>query len=139
MGNIRTEGEEITEEAGRCRRRLWPPPTEVLTGMEFAAGIPGSGRRRVHECGAYGGEMSQIIVSCRALMPDDALHEFSKEELKLGSPHQQSFLQNGGSSLCRIKTAGGRQRNDLRLHERAGGPQTEKQPVESAQRRAALF
>ncbi len=137
MGNIRTEGEEITAEAGALLSAAALAAADGgLTGMEFAAGIPGSvGGAVFMNAGAYGGEMSQIIVSCRALMPDGALREFSKEELKLGY-RTSVFSQNGG--IVRLPTDKARRatsRNDLRLHERAGGPQDRKAAVESAQRR----
>lgn len=65
MGNIRTEGEEITAEAGALLSAAALAAADGgLTGMEFAAGIPGSvGGAVFMNAGAYGGEMSQIIVS----------------------------------------------------------------------------
>ena len=131
MGNIRTEGEEITAEAGALLSAAALGAADGgLTGMEFAAGIPGSvGGAVVMNAGAYGGEMSQIIVSCRALMPDGALREFSKEELKLGY-RTSVFSQNGGIvTSCRIKLqAGDRETIYVYMRELAGR-RTEKQPL----------
>ena len=131
MGNIRTEGEEITAEAGAV---VWAGVLAAadggLTGMEFAAGIPGSvGGAVFMNAGAYGGEMSQIIVSCRALMPDGALREFSKEELKLGY-RTSVFSQNGGIvTSCRIKLQAGDRETIYGYMRELAGRRTEKQPL----------
>lgn len=55
---------------------------EGLSGMEFASGIPGTvGGAAFMNAGAYGGEMSKIIVS--ALTCDDMgnFHTYSKEDI----------------------------------------------------------
>ena len=131
MGNIRTEGEEITAEAGALLSAAALAAADGgLTGMEFAAGIPGSvGGAVFINAGAYGGEMSQIIVSCRALMPDGALREFSKEELKLGY-RTSVFSQNGGIvTSCRIKLQAGDRETIYGYMRELAGRRTEKQPL----------
>ena len=58
---------------------------EALSGLEFAAGIPGSlGGGVVMNAGAYGGELSQVVTKVRAMNPDGEVVELQKEELKLG-------------------------------------------------------
>ena len=131
MGNIRTEGEEITAEAGALlSAAALAAAGGGLTGMEIAAGIPGRvGGAGVKNAGAYGGEMSQIIVSCRALMPDGALREFSKEELKLGY-RTSVFSQNGGIvTSCRIKLQAGDRETIYGYMRELAGRRTEKQPL----------
>ncbi|MEI3501780.1 MAG: UDP-N-acetylmuramate dehydrogenase [Anaerovoracaceae bacterium] len=131
MGNIRTEGEELTAEAGALLSAAALAAADGgLTGMEFAAGIPGSvGGAVFMNAGAYGGEMSQIIVSCRALMPDGALREFSKEELKLGY-RTSVFSQNGGIvTSCRIKLQAGDRETIYGYMRELAGRRTEKQPL----------
>lgn len=98
--------------------------------MEFAAGIPGSvGGAVFMNAGAYGGEMSQIIVSCRALMPHGALREFSKEELKLGY-RTSVFSQNGGIvTSCRMKLQAGDRETIYGYMRELAGRRTEKQPL----------
>ena len=131
MGNIRTEGEELTAEAGALlSAAAWAAADGGLTGMEFAAGIPGSvGGAVFMNAGAYGGEMSQIIVSCRALMPDGALREFSKEELKLGY-RTSVFSQNGGIvTSCRMKLQAGDRETIYGYMRELAGRRTEKQPL----------
>ena len=65
-----------------------------LTGLEFAAGIPGSiGGAVCMTAGAYGGEIAQVIVSARVLTPE-GVRTVSKEELTLGY-RSSAVMQNG--------------------------------------------
>lgn len=65
-----------------------------LTGLEFAAGIPGSiGGAVCMNAGAYGGEIAQVIVSARVLTPE-GVRTVSKEELSLGY-RSSAVMQNG--------------------------------------------
>lgn len=59
-----------------------------LTGLEFAAGIPGSlGGAIVMNAGAYGGEMKDVVVSAKVLTPEGEIKELSKDELDLSYRH----------------------------------------------------
>ena len=131
MDEISADGVRITAGAGALLSRTASlAASHALTGMEFAAGIPGTiGGAVVMNAGAYGGEMSQIIVSCRALMPDGALREFSKEELKLGY-RTSVFSQNGGIvTSCRIKLQAGDRETIYGYMRELAGRRTEKQPL----------
>ena len=67
---------------------------ESLTGLEFAAGIPGSiGGAVCMNAGAYGGEIAQVIVSARLLTPE-GVRTVSKDELSLGY-RSSAVMQNG--------------------------------------------
>ncbi len=56
-----------------------------LAGFEFAAGIPGTlGGALAMNAGAYGGEMKDILVSCRVMNHEGLVKELSREELELG-------------------------------------------------------
>lgn len=56
-----------------------------LTGLEFAAGIPGTlGGGVVMNAGAYGGEMSQVITAVRAMDTQGNIVTLEKEKLQLG-------------------------------------------------------
>ncbi len=58
---------------------------ESLTGMEFAAGIPGSlGGACVMNAGAYGGQMKDVLIDVTAITPEGVLKTFNNDELKLG-------------------------------------------------------
>lgn len=59
-----------------------------LTGLEFAAGIPGSlGGAIVMNAGAYDGEMKDVVISAKVLTPEGEVLELSKEELELSYRH----------------------------------------------------
>jgi UDP-N-acetylmuramate dehydrogenase len=59
-----------------------------LTGMEFAAGIPGSiGGAVVMNAGAYGGEIKDILVSVRVLAPDGTVRTIPASDLDLSYRH----------------------------------------------------
>ena len=64
-----------------------------LTGLEFAAGIPGSiGGAVCMNAGAYGGEIAQVIVSARVLTPE-GVRTVSRDELSLGY-RSSAVMQN---------------------------------------------
>ena len=59
-----------------------------LTGLEFAAGIPGTlGGAIVMNAGAYGGEMKDVVVSAKVLTPEGTVVELSNDELELSYRH----------------------------------------------------
>ena len=59
-----------------------------LTGLEFAAGIPGTlGGAIVMNAGAYGGEMKDVIISATVLTPEGEVKELSNTELDLSYRH----------------------------------------------------
>lgn len=56
-----------------------------LSGLEFAAGIPGSvGGGVVMNAGAYGGEMSQVVTGVRVMNEQGEIMVLKKEELQMG-------------------------------------------------------
>lgn len=76
---------------------------ESLTGMEFAAGIPGTlGGAIVMNAGAYGGEMKDIVAYVDILMPDGSVKRFSGDEMEFSYRH--SIVKEGmvvlGAGIC---------------------------------------
>lgn len=56
-----------------------------LSGLEFAYGIPGSaGGAAYMNAGAYGGEMRDVLLSCRHIAPDGTVGTFQGDALQLG-------------------------------------------------------
>ena len=96
MRNITVEDTQITAQAGAMLSQVAHAALEhSLTGMEFAAGIPGSlGGACMMNAGAYGGEMSQILISVRALNPDGEIVDLLAEQLDLGYRHSMMMEKN---------------------------------------------
>jgi UDP-N-acetylmuramate dehydrogenase len=71
---------------------------EAFTGLEFAAGIPGSvGGAVFMNAGAHGSDMSQIVEKALILFPDGELKWLKNEEL--GFSYRTSVLQETGG-IC---------------------------------------
>ena len=89
LRDISVEGTEITAKTGAMLSQVAHAALEHgLTGMEFAAGIPGSlGGACMMNAGAYGGEMSQILVGVRALDPEGNVVDLAADQLDLGYRH----------------------------------------------------
>lgn len=86
MSGIRTEGSSIVCQAGAKLSRAAAAAMEKgLTGLEFAAGIPGTiGGGVVMNAGAYGGEMSRVVKCVTALGPEGELLELGRDALNFG-------------------------------------------------------
>lgn len=84
--NVTVEGSEMTCQAGVPLREASEMACELgLSGLEFACGIPGSiGGACFMNAGAYGGSISDVLKSIRAIMPDGSLATINAEDLGLG-------------------------------------------------------
>ncbi len=73
-----------------------------LTGFEFACGIPGSiGGAVFMNAGAYGGEISHILVSAQILSPKGYVETLDARELRFG--YRSSILQENGAIVLSAK------------------------------------
>lgn len=80
-----------------------------LTGLEFAAGIPGTlGGAIYMNAGAYGGEMKQVIEEVTFLDPDGTLKTVSVEDCEFGY-RTSIFSKTAGCVIleCKIKLSQG--------------------------------
>ena len=86
VSDIRTEGCLIHAKAGASLAKIAAEALEEgLTGMEFAAGIPGTlGGAVVMNAGAYGGEMKDILKEVLVMDAQGKIFPLQNEELKLG-------------------------------------------------------
>lgn len=67
-----------------------------LTGLEFAYGIPGTvGGGLYMNAGAYGGELSDVVVSAEYLDPAGNLVQMDSAGMQLSYRHS-CFMENGG-------------------------------------------
>lgn len=93
---LSVEGETVHCGAGVPLSRLCMFALEnCLTGLEFAYGIPGSaGGAAFMNAGAYGGEMKDVIVSCRHITPEGTVGELSGDALAFGY-RDSAYKRNG--------------------------------------------
>lgn len=86
MSEIRVEGTSLYAEAGALLSKTAVVAREHgLTGLEFAAGIPGTiGGAMVMNAGAYGGEMKDVVSSVDVLECDGTVRCYTGEEMKFG-------------------------------------------------------
>lgn len=103
FADIEVKGTKMRVQAGALLSRTARTAADAgLTGMEFAAGIPGTVGGAVYmNAGAYGGEMRQVVV--RAVILDDAgeIRTLSVEEL--GLDYRTSVLQRNGGIVLEVE------------------------------------
>jgi UDP-N-acetylmuramate dehydrogenase len=83
MAGIEVDGDEISAGAGASDPAVAAAARDAgLTGLEFLSGIPGTigGALRMN-AGAYGGEIKDVLVSCKAIDPQGRLHKLSADEM----------------------------------------------------------
>ncbi len=83
---LEVNGTEMTAGAGVMLSRLANMAYKAgLTGLEFAAGIPGSvGGACVMNAGAYGSEMKNVLKSVTVLTGEGTVEKIPAEKLELG-------------------------------------------------------
>lgn len=96
FSDISCDGDIITVGAGVSLANLCNfALRNSLSGLEFAYGIPGSvGGALYMNAGAYGGEMSQAVISARAMDKDGNIREIAVEDMQLGY-RKSVFKANG--------------------------------------------
>lgn len=89
MSEIRVDGTSVYAQAGAILARVASLAYEAgLTGMEFAAGIPGSiGGAIVMNAGAYGGEMKDIVSYVEVLSTDGSFRRYTGDEMEFSYRH----------------------------------------------------
>jgi UDP-N-acetylmuramate dehydrogenase len=85
------EGREIRAQAGALLSQVANAAAEHnLTGLEFAAGIPGTvGGALLMNAGAYGGEMKDVVVRVEVMLPDGEIQTWEKDALELSYRHSR--------------------------------------------------
>ncbi len=86
MEQIHVEGTRITAKAGALLSQVAAAAKEnSLTGLEFAAGIPGSvGGGVVMNAGAYDGEMKMVVESVRGMDKDGQILTLDNDTMEFG-------------------------------------------------------
>ncbi|MGE6631296.1 UDP-N-acetylmuramate dehydrogenase [Bacillus sp. NPDC077027] len=93
LDHLTIDGEELTVGGGYSVVRLATSISKKgLSGLEFAAGIPGSIGGAVYmNAGAHGSDMSRILVKARILFEDGTIDWLTKDEMNFS--YRTSILQ----------------------------------------------
>ncbi len=117
---IRQLDETMLEaEAGALMPRLARYASERnLTGLEFALGIPGTiGGAVVMNAGTREGEMADVLVGLRILIPDGSLREVTRSEMAFG--YRWSQLPQGIIVAAHLRLRSGRKEQIHHLMQRS--------------------
>lgn len=89
FSEVAVNGGIITAAAGASLKSVCMAALDnSLTGLEFAYGIPGSvGGALYMNAGAYGGEMKDIVKSCRYVDENGEYQEINADEMELSYRH----------------------------------------------------
>ncbi len=89
MNHIEVQGDQVVAEAGAAYIDVTKVARDAaLTGLEFAAGIPGSvGGAIFMNAGAYGGETKEVVSEATVLLPDGQVKVLNNEQLAFGYRH----------------------------------------------------
>ena len=100
MNQIKVEGNNVVAQAGATYIKTTQVARDhSLTGLECAAGIPGSiGGAVFMNAGAYGGETKFAVKSATIMLPTGEIQELTNEELDFGYRHS-SVQDNHGIVL----------------------------------------
>mgnify|MGYP000867649879 CR=1 FL=1 len=103
MNDIHVDGNHVIAEAGAAYIEATKVAQKAgLTGMEFAAGIPGSIGGGVYmNAGAYGGEIAHILVSAQVLTKDGDIRTIDARDMRFG--YRRSVLQETGEVVISAK------------------------------------
>ncbi|MBD9062681.1 MAG: UDP-N-acetylmuramate dehydrogenase [Ruminococcaceae bacterium] len=95
-------GNTITAWAGALLHRICVLARDnSLAGLEFAYGIPGSvGGALFMNAGAYGGEMKDVVTSCRYIGEDGGIHEMQAGDMQLA--YRSSIFSNGNYVITSV-------------------------------------
>ncbi|MBB1095017.1 UDP-N-acetylmuramate dehydrogenase [Limosilactobacillus agrestis] len=97
LNKIEVHDNKVTAQAGAS----YIATTEAardneLSGLEFAAGIPGSiGGAIFMNAGAYGGETKNVVSEVTVMLPDGTIKQLTNEELDFGYRHSSIQDNNG--------------------------------------------
>lgn len=96
LKEIKVEDNQVTADAGaRIIDTAFAAAHHGLSGMEFAAGIPGSiGGGVFMNAGAYGGEMQEVVDSVHVLTRSGEFKTYSNQEMNFS--YRYSIVQETG-------------------------------------------
>lgn len=97
LNKIEVHNNKVTAQAGASYIATTEAARDSeLTGLEFAAGIPGSiGGAVFMNAGAYGGETKNVVSEATVMLPDGTIKHLTNEELDFGYRHSSIQDNNG--------------------------------------------
>ena len=132
LDKIQVDGNRLTSGAGATLSALCGAAKDAsLTGLEFAYGIPGSvGGALYMNAGAYGGEMSQTVVSAECMTAEGEIKTLCLEQMELG--YRTSIFKNENLFILSVTfrlEKGEKQKISAKMNELIG-KRKEKQPLD---------
>ena len=132
LAQITVDGSRITAQAGALLSQAAKAAYEHgLTGLEFAAGIPGTvGGAVVMNAGAYGGEMAQVVSQVQVADREGEILTMDNETMEFG--YRTSVVKNHPFVVTQVEfllEPGSKDRIKERLDELAAARRA-KQPLE---------
>lgn len=126
------EGKTVSALAGILLSRLAKAAAaEGLTGLEFAAGIPGTlGGAVVMNAGAYGSEMKDVLCWVRVLDRDGKVKTLAADELELGYRTSCIARKEYVVLAAGLRLHKGQQETIYKKMEELAARRREKQPLE---------
>ena len=132
MSDIRIDGDTVTAEAGTSMAKLAKAALDAsLTGLEFAAGIPGTlGGAIVMNAGAYGGEMKNVVKKVKVF--DSAGNEMNLDNDTMEFSYRSSIIKDKPFVVAGavLKLTPGRREDIEALMNELAAKRREKQPLE---------
>lgn len=132
LSGVRVEENRVRAGAGASMLEAAVAARDAgLTGLEFAAGIPGSiGGGIVMNAGAYGGEMKQVVRAVRIMTPDGQMHLVPLEKMEFG--YRTSILKkiNAFVTGAELELESGDPEQITATMAELGRRRKEKQPLE---------
>ena len=133
INDISVKGNRITAGAGVPLSALCIAAREAsLSGIEFAFGIPGSvGGALFMNAGAYGGEMSNVVVSAECVDKTGNIRTLSHDEMALG--YRTSIFKDEELLIISVtvELEKAEKADIAALMEKYASSRKEKQPLES--------
>ena len=132
LAGARVEGDIVRAGAGLSLAALAAfTVEEELSGLEFAAGIPGSVGGAIYmNAGAYGGEMKDVVTGVYIVV-DGELKHFSVAEMDFSYRHSRvSGLKNAVVVAAEFKLEKGKKEDIQAKIDELNARRREKQPLE---------
>lgn len=132
FNKIEVRQQQITAEAGAAIIAVTKAASQAsLTGLEFAAGIPGSvGGAIFMNAGAYGGEIANVVSSIDEILPDGREVQISGSDLHFGYRHSVVQENHGIVVAATFNLEAGQQPQIQNKMDELNALRRSKQPLE---------